>query len=419
MMNYDDLITLGIAFGLGLLVGLQREKTNSQMAGVRTFTLVAILGALAGILTRDLENHYIIPAFALTLTLIMAISNYIKIRRDPQTYPGITTEISLLLIFVIGVYLVGGNKLLGVIVGATVVILLFLKESLHGFIDKLKDKELNAIMTFVGISLIILPILPDRDFGPFDVFNPREIWLMVTLIVGLSLLGYFMYKITGKKAGIISNGIIGGMISSTATTVTYARQTASQASFARIAAFIILSADTVSIIRVIAEVGIVVPQKLPEVILPFMTLFVFMAILAGVIFYLASKDNQVQNIPEPENPAQFKSALIFGLMYGIILFAVTFAQEKLGDQGLYIVSAVGGLVKKDAITLSLAQSMRNGMATDLGWRLIMTGVLANMGFKLVLVGILGHKKLLKWMSVLLGVSVIFGVLLILLWPSAQ
>ncbi len=416
MKMYEDLITIGIAVGLGLLVGLQREKRFSQMAGVRTFTLVAILGALAGILSRDMDNPFIIPGFALTITIVMAISNYIKVHRDSETMPGITTEISLLLIFAIGVYLVSGHRVIGVIVGATVVILLFFKESLHGFIDKLKDKEITAIMTFVGISLIILPILPDRDFGPYGVFNPREIWLMVTLIVGLSLLGYFMYKMAGKKAGMISNGILGGMISSTATSVTYARHTADNPSILRISAFVIMTADAISVIRVIVEMGVIVPQKLSELILPFITLFVFMAILSGIMFYLASRDQQINEIPEPKNPAQFKSALVFGLLYAIILLAVAFAQDKLGNSGLYIVSVVGGLVKKDAITLSLAQSIRDGMETDLGWRLIMTGLLSNVAFKILIVGFLGSKKLLKWMTWLITLSIAFGVLLILLWP---
>ena len=416
-MEYDDLISIGIAVGLGLLVGLQRETSNNKMAGVRTFTLVAILGAIVGILTRDYDNPFIIPGFALTVTAVMVISNYMKIRKDPQTKTGITTEISLLLIFAIGIYLVAGDKLIGVIVGATLVILLFLKDSLHGFIDQLQEKELTAIMTFVGISLIILPILPDQDFGPYGVFNPREIWLMVTLIVGLSVVGYFVYKMTGKKAGMISNGVLGGMISSTATTVTYARHTADHASMIRISAFIILTADAVSIIRVIIEMGVVVPQKLSALILPFITLFVFMAILSAVLFYLASNDQEIDEIPEPKNPAQFKSALMFGLLYALILLAVAWSQDKLGNKGLYLVSAVGGLVKKDAITLSLAQSIRNGMDTELGWRLIMAGLLSNIAFKFVLVSFLGNKKLVKWMGILLALSILFGLGLILFWPK--
>ena len=224
-MNYDDLTTLGIAFGIGLLIGLQREHTDNKMAGVRTFTLIAVLGVVSGFLTRDFDNPYILPAIGLSITALLVMANVVKLKRFNDTDVGQTTEVAALLIFAIGAYLVLGSQVIVVIVGGTMAVLLYIKERLHNFIDTLKDKDLAAIMTFAGISLIILPILPNRTFGPLDVLNPRNIWMMVTLIVGISVVGYFIYKFVGKKVGIISNGVLGGLISSTATTVSYARKT--------------------------------------------------------------------------------------------------------------------------------------------------------------------------------------------------
>lgn len=416
-MEYDDLIAIGISFGLGLLVGLQREKSNHQMAGVRTFTLVAILGSMTAILSRDFSNPYLIPAFAIAITALMFVSNYLKARNEDNPSRGLTTEMSLLLIFIICAYLVEGNKVIGVIVGGTMAILLYIKESLHGFIDKLKDKDLTAIMTFAGISLIVLPILPDKDLGPYNVLNPREIWWMVTLIVGISVLGYFIYKWIGKTAGMISNGILGGIISSTATTVSYARSTSENESINRISAFVILTSITVSIVRVIIEIAFVVPQKLSELIWPFIVLFGFMSILSAIIFYITSRDNKMDEMPEPKNPAQFKSALIFGVLYALILLAVAFSEDKLGNRGLYLVSIVGGLAKKDAITLSFAQSISDGMDTGLGWRLIMAGILSNFAFKIVLAWVLGSPKLAKWITITMIISIAFGLLLIFFWPE--
>ena len=120
---------------------------------------------------------------------------------------------------------------------------------------------------------------------------------------------------------------------------------------------------------------------------------------------------------EPKNPAQFKSAFVFGILYGVILLAVAFTEKEFGDEGLYIGSIVGGLAKKDAITLFLAQSIKGGLATDLGWRLIMTGVLANFAFKIVLVAILGTKKLTLWVGGAMVISIIVGLLQIWLWPE--
>ncbi|HBC02646.1 MAG TPA: MgtC/SapB family protein, partial [Aequorivita sp.] len=191
---------------------------------------------------------------------------------------------------------------------------------------------LAAIMTFAGISLVILPLLPDKTYGPLDVLNPRNIWFMVTLIVGISVVGYFIYKFVGKKVGIISNGILGGLISSTATTVSYARKTKDAESINKMAAFVITAASAVALIRVLVEVGVVIPEKLPEIVLPLITVFVLMALLCVGLFYIISKNGGDEKMPEPKNPAQFKSALIFGLLYGGILLAVAFTKEEFGNE---------------------------------------------------------------------------------------
>lgn len=416
-MNYEDFITLGIAFGLGLLVGLQREKSDHEMAGVRTFTLIAILGTLAGFLTRDFDNPFILPVFGIAITGLMVMANYMKSKKDPNIDVGQTTEVAVLLMFAIGAYLVLGNQIIAVVIGGALAVLLYIKETLHNFIDRLKEKDLTAIMTFVGISLVILPILPNQTYGPLDVLNPREIWLMVTLIVGISVLGYFVYKWVGKKAGMISNGILGGVISSTATTVSYARNSKGNKSLAKVSAFVILTAVAVSILRVIVEIGVVVPEKLAAVVLPFLVLFVFMAILSILLFITISNEKTEDEMPEPENPAQLKSAIVFGILYALILLAVAFTEEEFGNSGLYIVSIIGGLAKKDAITLSLAQSIKSGLNTELGWRLIMTGVIANFAFKIVLAATLGSKQLTKWLGGAMVLSIAVGLLMIWLWPE--
>ena len=236
-MDYHDLTTLGIAFGLGLLVGLQREKANSELAGVRTFTLIAILGVLAGFLSRDYQNPFILPVLGVALTSLLVAANFIKIKVFTNPDVGQTTEVAALLMFAIGAYLVMGDRVLGIVIGVSMSVLLYVKERLHGFINRLQEKDLSAIMTFAGISLVVLPILPNKTYGPYNVLNPQNIWLMITLIVGLSVLGYFIYKFVGKKLGIISNGVLGGLISSTATTVSYARKTVDTASISKMAAF--------------------------------------------------------------------------------------------------------------------------------------------------------------------------------------
>ena len=418
-MDYHDLTTLGIAFGLGLLVGLQREKANSELAGVRTFTLIAILGVLAGFLSRDYQNPYILPVLGVALTSLLVAANFIKIKVFTNPDVGQTTEVAALLMFAIGAYLVMGDRVLGIVIGVSMSVLLYVKERLHGFINRLQEKDLSAIMTFAGISLVVLPILPNKTYGPYNVLNPQNIWLMITLIVGLSVLGYFIYKFVGKKLGIISNGVLGGLISSTATTVSYARKTVDTASISKMAAFVITVASAISLARVMVEIGVVIPEKLPVILLPLMVEFVVMALICLGMFYSINKDSKDDTMPEPENPAEFKSALVFGLLYGAILLAVAFANEEFGDDALYIVAIISGLTDVDAITLSLSQLIKiDALNVSTGWKLILLASLSNLVFKGVMAGILGTKQLAKWIALSFGVAIIVGIFLIWLWPAS-
>jgi uncharacterized membrane protein (DUF4010 family) len=418
-MNYHDIITLAIAFGLGMLVGLQRQKSNQEMAGVRTFTLISIMGVVSAFLARDFGNPFILPVLGICITALLVTANVIKLKKLNETDVGQTTEVAALLMFAIGAYLVMGDRVVAVIVGGSMAILLYVKEHLHNFIEKLSEKDLAAIMTFAGISLVILPLLPDKTYGPLNVLNPRNIWLMVTLIVGISVIGYFIYKFVGKKVGIISNGILGGLISSTATTVSYARKTKDAESINKMAAFVITAASAVALVRVLVEVGVVIPEKLPEIALPLIAVLVLMVLLCIGLFYLISKNSEDEKMAEPKNPAQFKSALIFGLLYGGILLAVAFTKQEFGNDALYIVAIISGLTDVDAITLSLSQLMKGGgLNTATGWRLILLASLSNLLFKGIMAAVLGTRQLAKWLGISFGITILFGLLLMWLWPEA-
>ncbi|CAM3273462.1 MgtC/SapB family protein [Aequorivita lipolytica] len=418
-MDYEDLITLAIAFGLGMLVGLQRQKSKHEMAGVRTFTLISIMGVIAAFLARDYNNPFILPLLGICLTALLVTANIIKLKKLNDIDVGQTTEVAALLMFAVGAYLVMGDRVVAVIVGGSLAILLYLKEHLHNFIENLKEKDLAAIMTFAGISLVILPLLPNKTYGPLDVLNPQNIWFMVTLIVGISVVGYFIYKFVGKKVGIISNGILGGLISSTATTVSYARKTKDTESISKMAAFVITVASAVALVRVMVEVGVVIPEKLPKLVLPLITVFVLMVLICIGLFYFTNKNGGDEKMPEPKNPAQFKSALIFGLLYGAILLAVAFTKQEFGNDALYIVAIISGLTDVDAITLSLSQLMKGGgLNTSTGWRLILLASLSNLLFKGIMAAVLGTRQLAKWIGVSFGITIVFGLLLMWLWPEA-
>lgn len=415
-MTYEMLTILATSLGLGLLVGLQREYDEKEIAGIRTFALTTLFGSAAALIGQQFGSAWVIAAGFLSLAILMVSANFLHHRNDSESAGvGQTTEVALLIMYGIGAYLVVGSLTVGVAIGGATALLLYLKSTLGNFVDRLDAKDLKAIMQFVAISLIILPLLPDKTYGPYDVLNPYDIWWMVVLIVGLSLVGYFLYQWLGKDAGTVSNGILGGLISSTATTVTFSKRTKETQSGGQLAAFIILAASTIALVRVLVEVAVVSPQYFNVIAPPIVLELIIMGILCVGLYWHNQKE-ETGELPEPDNPAQFKSALIFGFLYGFILLAVAAAKDYLGDSGLYVVSIISGLTDVDAITLSLSNTLnRGGIDSGTAWRLILIASLANLVFKGAMAAVLGTKKLAIYIAVLFGISIVAGLLIVWLW----
>ncbi len=196
--------TLGISLGLGLLVGIQRERVDAPLAGVRTFALITLLGTLTGMLALSL-GPWVVGAGVLAVAITTAMGNILALKQK-RNGTGITTEIAILLMYGIGAYLVFGPREVAVVLAGGIAVLLHAKPVMHRFVDRLGESDMRVMMQFVLITLVILPVLPDRDFGPFQVLNPREIWQMVVLVVGISLLGYIALKLYGKGRGIVLSG---------------------------------------------------------------------------------------------------------------------------------------------------------------------------------------------------------------------
>jgi uncharacterized membrane protein (DUF4010 family) len=330
--------------------------------------------------------------------------------------PGKTTEAAALLMYALGAYLAVGDATAAIVVGGVVAVLLHWKQPLHRFVERIGERDIHAMMQFVLIALVILPVLPDQTFDPYQVLNPREIWRVVVLIVGIGLAGYVAYKLVGQKAGALLGGVLGGLISSTATTVAYARRTKSAPDAAALAALVIMIASSIAFVRVIVELAVVAPGILSQVVPPLGAMFVLMALLSTGSYFLSRGARD--EMPEQENPAELKSALIFGAIYAVVIFAVAAAKEYFGTGGLYVVALLSGLTDLDAITLStgrLAAENRLDIATS--WRLILLAALANLVFKGGTVAVLGPRRLLGRIAALFGVAVVGGLLIFWLWPN--
>lgn len=404
---------LSLALGLGLLIGLQRERAGSAVGGIRTFPLIALLGAMCGLLA-SVWGGFIVVAGFIGVTAMAVLANLPKYKEATAT-TGQTTEVAALLTYALGAYLATKNYPVAIVVGAVTAVLLHSKQPMHRFAGSLSERDVQAVMRFVIISLIILPVLPDEAFGPYQVLNPREIWWMVVLIVGLGLAGYVSYKLFGGGAGVVLAGILGGLISSTATTVAYARRIKESPQAASLAAVSIVIASTVAAARVIVEVAAVAPNILGAVAPPLAAWCVLMMIISVVMLPWAK--TRGDDMPQQANPAELKSALIFGAIYALIIFATAGAKDHFGGQALYGIAVVSGFVDVDAITLStarLAAAQRVDVATT--WQVILIASLVNLVFKAGMVLILGSTKLFVHVGIAFVVAITGGVAILVAWP---
>ncbi len=400
--------------GLGLLIGLQREWRESDIAGIRTFPLIAMLGALIAIIEGEPPSWLMAAGLAAVAALLFT-ANLTRQRRDSAS-PGITTEVAALLTYVIGAASGLGLMLPAILVGGMVVILLHWKERLHGFVGRIGEKDIRAVVNLALIALVILPILPDQAYGPYGVLNPHRIWLMVVLIVGISMAAYVAYQLLGAESGAVVGGILGGLISSTATTVSYARQTRGSTRGAGIVALVIMVASATVNLRVLAEIAVVAPQLLRAALLPIAAIFGLMVVECLAVLMLNLGREAVP--PEQASPAQLKPAIFFGIMYAVVVFLVAVFKDLFGDRGLYVIAAISGLTDLDAITLSTAQLFNdNRMEASTAWRLIVVGTMSNLVFKAVAVAVLGSGRLLVYIVVLFGFALAFGGGLLWFWPE--
>jgi uncharacterized membrane protein (DUF4010 family) len=404
---------LGISLLLGLLVGLQRQHVLAPLGGIRTFPLVTVFGTVCALLAGTFGG-WVVGAGLLGVAAT-AISGRITQpdRGDDRT--GLTTAVAMPLMYAVGAYLVNGDWSVAVAVGGTVAILLEMKLELHGIVARLGDADIKAIMQFVLISFIILPVLPNQTYGWYDVLNPREIWWMVVLVVGMSLGGYIVWKFFGQHAGTVLGGILGGTISSTATAVSFSRRSRLAPSSVRAASAVIMISTTVSLVRVAIEMAVVGQNTMRTAVLP-MAVLILGGLLLCIVEWFGSR-KQTEAISQQTNPTELRSALAFGTLYAVILFTVAATKFHFERSGLFVVAGLSGLTDMDAITLSTSRMVSAGRLTaDTGWKVIVSAVMANLVFKAVLVGMLGHRDLFVRVAILFGILFSVGGLLIAAIP---
>ena len=393
------------SLAIGLLMGLERERSPAANAGLRTFALTALLGTLSAMLA-ELTHMPLLIGFAMAGVGIGIISSYFL--QVPQNRdPGTTTQVALLLCFGLGVLCWYENQTLAVMLGVTATLLLYFKTELSGMSKHLSRKDLFSILQFSVLSFVILPVLPNQEFGPYQAFNPYQTWMMVVLISGMGLAGFVLLRIFGAQMGAPLLGLMGGMVSSTATTLSYARHAHEDAKLQYFAITVIVLANLTIFVR-LCILGVVVSPDIARSLITMLGVALICG-LAAVGLQLRG-EHEPNASPEMKNPTELGTALTFGAIYAIVLFCSAWLNDIAGNRGIYLVALASGLTDVDAITLSSLRLYNQGrLPGDTALIAIALAVLANTGFKLGLIVSIGGWQFAKRCAPVL-IAATFGLL---------
>ena len=361
MPQYTDIFyRFGIALVIGFLVGLQRQHASEAsdkeiFAGVRTFSLISVLGCGAAMLADVSGSSWTLPVIAAMLGVLASVAYYIN-ALDGDT--GVTTEIATLLTFVVGALCYWEQIALSVALGVVMTVLLSVKPETHRFAQLLTREDIYATLKFAVVSAIVLPVLPNQSYGPppFDVLNPYNIWLMVVFISGISFLGFVLMKVVGARRGIGLTGLLGGIASSTAVTLSFAQRSNKNQALAKPFSLAIIIAWAVMFVRVIVVVFTLEPALGRLLLWPMLLCLVVGGVYAGYLFLIHPTEEQYD--VDFANPFELGPAIKFGLMYAVVLLVSKAAQVYFGDTGIYISSLVSSVAGVDAIALSMVDLVR-------------------------------------------------------------
>jgi uncharacterized membrane protein (DUF4010 family) len=419
MHEADLFLRLGSALAIGLLVGLQREYDQGErrqklFAGVRTFPLFALAGATGALITDLVESPWPLVSVFIGLVVFIGIAYQANTRLGRM---GLTSESSAILTMLAGTLCYYGYLELAAAMGVTITLLLSLKVEMHGLAQNMSREDLFAILKFAVITVIILPVLPNVNFGPepLDVLNPYRIWLMVVFISGISFTGYLLIKALGPGRGIGLSGLLGGLVSSTAVTLSFSQRSRDQAGLANPLALAITISWTTMYIRVLVVVAVINAALVQLLWLP-MVSSAAVGLAYCAYLYFRQRTDETGDL-QFANPFELKPALQFGVLYAVILLVSRAAQVTLGDAGVYISSAVAGLADLNAITLSVAELSLAGLRVDLdvATRALVLAAIANMVAKGGIVLSMGSRGLRRalWPGLIMmsatGIVVVFLV----------
>ncbi len=414
LLNLEPWWRFAAALLIGALIGLEREfvqqrSGEQEFGGIRTFALMALLGAVAAFLT-DLYGPLIFLAVYLGLILLLWASLLASSMRGVEE--GITTEVTALLVPLFGAMMIWNQPAVAAALGVITALILALKPRLHGAARRMSAEDLRATLEFSIITAVVLPLLPNEGFGPFGVLNPFQIWLLVVFISGIGFLGYVLMKYLGPERGIGITGLLGGLVSSTATTLSFAGRSKTNAGLSTVLAQGILLASCVMFPRVLIEVAVVNPGLVRQVVVPLVAMLIAGVIAVYILWRRGRAEDEADHGGvELSNPLRLKTAITFGLVFAVVLVAVEAANEYFGSAGVYIASILAGITDVDSITLSVSNLSLKGMLdARVAAIAIILATIMNTIAKAVMAMVLGTPRLRHLVSRAFGFVVLAGLI---------
>lgn len=413
ILNSEPWWRFGVALVIGAFIGLEREYFQQRgefadFAGIRTFSLMGLAGAVAAFLADDHGIVFFFAVYAL-LGLLIVISHWGEVYHLEGA--GITTEVAALLTPLLGAMVIWDYAEIAGALGVVTALVPSLKPRLQTVIRGMQPEDLRATLEFALVSAVILPLLPNEFVGPYELINPFQIWLLVVFVSGISFFGYVLMKAFGTNRGVGLAGLLGGLVSSTATTVTLAGRSKESPQLSPMLANAILLASSVMFPRVLAGVLIVHPPLLAYVAIPAGAMLLTGLLTVAYLWRRRVPESEVQQTLDLGNPLKLPTAISFGLLLAVVLIAVQVAQDVFGTGGVYGASVISGFVDVNAITLSASElAALNNVTERVAAVAIVLATLVNTGSKAMIAFTLGDPRLRKTLIPAFGLMIIAGAI---------
>jgi uncharacterized membrane protein (DUF4010 family) len=411
MEDLDLYAGVGLALAIGLMVGIERgwhgrdESEGRRVAGIRTFSLIGLLGGIIGALSVELDDMFLALAFAAVVALI--VIGYLGRLRTTMDI-GMTTEVAAVATFALGLLAVRGDMAIAAAAGVAMVALLSSKTMLHRWIHRIERLELSAGIQLLVISVVLLPVLPNRGYGPGEAINPYALWWIVVLLAGLSFLGYVAVRVAGPDRGILLTAFLGGLVSSTAVTLHFARLARRDATLTPTLTTGVIVASATMYFRILVIVGILNWHLVPTLAWP---MGLMAAAAVGLTLLFHRRRAGMESAPESAalaNPLELGPALGFALFLAAVVVTGQLLRDWLGDSGLYALAAAAGIGDVDAVTVLMTQMTDAGLALPVAAIAIAIAAFVNTAVKAAVVVAIAGGSLARRVCVAVAAMIAAG-----------